>query len=205
MKTIVKAALGFSNLSPSDKVVKGQSMKDAMQNSGNFPASGMPITYASIQTIITNSHNANIAASNGTTTDTSIMHEQERILVSAFNFIKAHVEFVANAAVDPATVIISAGMQVATVGGANGVSVLTLDAMGAGKLQVRVPRQTDEKAFLYEYSTDGGTTWLELAYSSLGKVALANQTPGATIFVRYLAISKTGKGAYSQAKSAIIV
>ena len=205
MKTIVKAALGFSNLSPSEKVVKGQSIKDDMQNSGNFPASGMPITYPSIQTIITNLHNGTIAATNGTTTDTSVMHEQERILVSAFNFLKAHVEFVANAAIDPATVIISAGMQVATVGGANGVSVLTLDAMGAGKLQVRVPRQTDEKAFLYEYSTDGGTTWLELAYSSLSKVTLANQTPGATIFVRYLSISKTGKSAYSQAKSAIIV
>jgi hypothetical protein len=41
--------------------------------------------------------------------------------------------------------------------------------------------------------------------SSLSKVTLANQTPGATIFVRYLAISKNGKGAYSQAKSAIIL
>ena len=205
MKSIVKAVLGLSNLSPTDKVVKGQSIKDDMQNSGNFPASGMPITYASIQTIITNSHNANIAASNGTATDTSIMHEQERILVSVFNFIKAHVEFVANAAVDPATVIISAGMQVATTGGANAANELTLDALGSGILQVRVPRQTNEKAFVYEYSTDGGTTWLDLVASSLSKVTLTNQSPGVTVSVRYYAISKTGKSAYSAVKSQMIV
>ena len=204
MKTIVKAALGFSNLSPSDKVVKGQSIKDGMQSSGYFPASSMPITYPSIQTIITNLHNATIAATNGTATDTSIMHEQERILVTAFNFLKAHVEFVANAATDPATVIVSAGMQVSVTGGYNAVNELTIDALGSGKLQIRVPRLTNEKAFVYEYSTDN-TTWVELTYSSLSKVTLANQTPGVTIYVRYFSISKTGKSAYSAVKSAMVV
>lgn len=204
MKTIKKAALGFNNLTPEGKVLKAQSIKDSMQGSGNFPASSMPITYPAIQTIITNLHNSAVIASNGTTTDTSFMHEQERILVSAFNFLKAHVEFVANNNSDPATIIVSAGMQVAAIGGSNGVSELTLDALGNGILQVRVPRQTDEKAFIYEYSTDGNT-WIELASSSLTKVSLSNQTPGANIYVRYLAISKTGKSAYSQAKSAIIV
>jgi hypothetical protein len=204
MKTIVKAALGFNNLSPEGKVIKAQSMKDGMQASGNFPASTMPITYPSIQTIITNLHTAAVAANNGTTTDTSFMHEQERILVSAFNFIKAHVEFVANNTTDAATVIVAAGMQVAAIGGANGVSELTLDAIGNGTLQVRVPRQTDQKAFVFEYSADGAT-WVDLTSSSLTKVTLANQTPGSNIYVRYYGISKTGKGAYSQTKSAIVL
>ena len=204
MKTIIKATLGFSNLSPEGKVIKAQSMKDGMQGSGNFAASSMPITYPAIQTIITNLHTSIVTANNGTTTDTSFMHEQERILVSAFNFIKAHVEFVANHTTDAATVIVAAGMQVAVSGGANGVSTLTLDAMGNGTLQVRVPRKTGEKAFVYEYSADG-TTWVELTSSSLTKVSLANQTPASTIYVRYYGISKTGKSAYSQSKSAIVL
>lgn len=204
MKTIIKPVLGFSNLSPEGKVIKAQSIKDSMQASGNFAASSMPITYPAIQTIITNLHTAVVTANNGTTTDTSFMHEQERILVSAFNFIKSHVEFVANNASDAATVIVAAGMQVAASGGATGVTTLTLDALGNGILQVRVPRQTDEKAFVYEYSADG-TTWVELTSSSLTKVTLASQTPGATIYVRYYGISKTGKGAYSQSKSAIVL
>ena len=204
MNSITKAVLGLSNLTPEGKVIKTQSVKDMMITNPKFPASSMPITYPSIQLLISNLHNAVIAAQNGTPTDTSHMHEQERILVSAFNFIKAHVEMVANANTDPASVIISAGMQLAASGGANAVTELTLDAIGTGKLQVRVPRQGSEKAFVYEYSTDGNT-WQEFAASTITKVVLANQTPGANISVRYYAIDKIGKTAYSQVKSAIVV
>ena len=204
MNTIVKAVLGLSTLSAADKVIKGQSIKDGMQNSGNFPASGMPITYPSIQSIITNLHTAVVTASAGNVSDTNNMHEQERILVSAFNLLKAHVEFVANNSTDPATIITSTGMQVATTGGNNSVSELTLDAIGNGSLQVRVPRQTNEKAFAFEYSTNG-TTWQEFTSSSLTKVTLPNQVLGSTVYVRYSPISKNGKGAYSQIKNAIIV
>lgn len=205
MKTIKKAVMGLTSLSPEGKVVKTQSIKDSMLGSSKFPAATMPISYPTLQGFITNLHNANVAASNGTVTDTSFMHEQERILVSAFNFIKAHVEFVANNSTDAETVIVSAGMQVAVNGGANGVAELTIDALGNGVMQVRVPRQSGEKAFVYEYSNDGATTWNDLTSSSLTKVTLANQTPGATIYVRYYSISKTGKSAYSQAKSAIVL
>ncbi len=205
MNNLIKSVLGFSNLSINDKVTKAQNIKDSMQSSGYFPASSMPITYPAIQTLITNLHNASVVASNGTTADTVYMHEQERVLLSAFNFLKAHIELVANNTTTPNAVITAAGLQVAVNGGNNGVTELTLNAIGNGKLQVSVPRQTSEKAFVYEYSTDGGTTWLELTSSSLSKVTLSNQTPGSNISVRYYSISKTGKGAYSQTKSAIIV
>ena len=205
MNNLIKSVLGFSNLSINDKVTKAQNIKDSMQNSGYFPASGMPITYPSIQILITNLHNASVVASNGTTADTVYMHEQERVLLSAFNFLKAHIELTANNTTTPNAIITAAGLQVAVNGGNNGVTELTLSAIGNGKLQVSVPRQANEKAFVYEYSTDGGNTWLELISSSLSKVTLSNQTPGSNISVRYYSISKTGKGAYSQVKSAIIV
>ena len=205
MNNLIKSVLGFSNLSINDKVTKAQNIKDSMQSSGYFPASSMPITYPAIQTLITNLHNASVVASNGTTTDTVYMHEQERVLLSAFNFLKAHIELVANNTTTPNAIITAAGLQVAVNGGNNGVTDLTLNAIGNGKLQVTVPRQASEKAFVYEYSTDGGTTWLELISSSLSKVTLSNQTPGSNISVRYYSISKIGKGAYSQTKSAIIV
>ncbi len=205
MNNLIKSVLGFSNLSINDKVTKAQNIKDSMQSSGYFPASSMPITYPAIQTLITNLHNASVVASNGTTADTVYMHEQERVLLSAFNFLKAHIELVANNTTTPNAIITAAGLQVAVNGGNNGVTELTVNAIGNGKLQVSVPRQTSEKAFVYEYSTDGGTTWLELISSSLSKVTLSNQTPGSNISVRYYSISKTGKGAYSQTKSAIIV
>src|ERR1035437_5001238 len=117
MSGFKKSVLGLSALSPADKVIKTQNIKDSMQSSGNFPASNMPITYPAIQTLITNLHNAIVAASNGLPTDTAYMHEQEHLVQSAYNFIKAHIEFVANAnSSNVDSIITSAGLQVATLG-----------------------------------------------------------------------------------------
>lgn len=205
MTPFIRIALRLSNLSAADKVTMAQNIKDSMQGSGNFPASTMPISYPTLQNYITNLHQANIAAINGTPTDTAYMHEQEHILVSALNFLKSHVEYVANTnSATTASIIASAGMQIASTGGNNVVSELTLEAIGNGKLQIRVPRQTNEKAFVFESSTDG-ITWVEFASNSLTKITLSNQALGSTVYVRFAAISKTGKGGYSQPKSAIIV
>ena len=205
MTPFIRVVLGLSNLSPVDKVTTAQNIKDSMQSSGNFPAATMPISYPTLQSYITNLHQANIVAINGTPTDTAFMHEQERILVSALNFLKSHVEYMANTnSANTASIITSAGMQIASTGGNNPVSELTLEAIGNGKLQIRVPRQTGEKAFVFESSADG-IAWVEFTLNSLTKITLSNQALGSTVYIRFAAISKTGKGAYSQAKSAIIV
>lgn len=205
MTAFIKATLGLASLSPADKVTKGQSIKDSMQSSGNFPASSMPITYPNLQTFITNLHNSIIAAANGTPTDTAFMHEQERLLVSALNFIKSHVEYVANSnSTNTISIITSAGMQVASYAGQSGVTELTLEALGNGKIKIRIPRQTGEKAFIFESSTDN-ITWVEVLYSSSTTVTLSNQTPVTIIYVRYSAINKTGKGASSQSKSVVVL
>ncbi len=205
MIQLLKAILGLSKLSPADKVIKSQNIKDSMQSSGNFLASNMPITYLILQTLITDLHNAIIAAANGTPTDTAYMHEQERMLVNAFNLIKSHVEMVANNnSANAASIITSAGMQVATLGGSNAVSELTLEALGNGKIKIRVPRQTGEKAFIFESSTDN-ITWTEVLFSSNTTITLSSQIPVSTIYIRYSAISKTGKGASSQSKSVVVL
>ncbi len=205
MIQFIKAVLGLSTLTPADKVVKSQNIKDNMQSSGNFLASSMPITYVILQSFITNLHNAIVAATNGTPTDTAYMHEQERILVVAFNLVKAHVEMVANASgSNAASIITSAGMQVAASGGTNAITELSVTALGNGKVQVRVPRQTGEKAFVFESSTDNAT-WVEFTSSTETKVTLSGQTPSSTVYVRYYAINKTGKTPYSQSKSAIVL
>ena|SRR3989344_5983994 len=103
---------------------------------------------------------------------------------------------------DPATVIISAGLQVASQGGSNGVTELTLSA--DGKLTIRVPRGKNEKAFVYETSSDGAT-FSKAASSSLTKITINNLIAASTIYVRYYAISKIGESAVSQAKSVIVL
>ena len=205
MTPFIKATLGLASLSPADKVVTGQNIKDSMQTSGNFPAANMPISYPNFQSFITNLHNSIIAATNGTPTDTAVMHENERLLVSALNFIKSHVEYVANSnSANATSIITSAGMQVANLSGQSGVTELTLEALGNGKIKIRIPRQTGEKAFVFESSTNN-ITWTDVLFSSATTVTLSNQTPVTTLYIRYSAISKTGKGAGSQAKSVVVL
>jgi hypothetical protein len=205
MSNKLKAVLGLSILTPEAKVTRAQGIKDDMQASGNFPNAQMPVTYTVIQSLIDNLHNAIIATNAGTVTSTSDMHEQERMLITAFNLVKAHVEYVANLTTDAGTVITSAGMQVLQIGGGgNGVSELTLDAMGNGSVMVRVPRGTGEKAFVYEMSADN-VSFTKVTSSSLVKITISGRTPGSTLYVRYYSISNNGEGATSQVKSVIVV
>jgi hypothetical protein len=204
MNSRKKASLKLSSLTPEAKKIKAQSIKDSMQASVNF--TNPPLPYVDVQTLI-DDFGASItqANSNGATAeDTRNMHEQEKLLVSAFNMLKMHVEFVANNSLDPEAVILSAGMQVAINGGANAVAELTLDAGGGGTVVIRVPRGPEEKAFVFEISNDG-VSYSRLRSSTLTKVTISGYTAGSTIYIRYFAITKNGDGVVSAAKSVMVV
>jgi hypothetical protein len=203
MKIIYKAALGFSNLNPDAKVTRAEVIITAMQASGNFPATTMPISYVVLGNLKNSLHTAIVAAANGVPGSTSHMHEQERILVSAFNLVRAFVEQVANNNADPKTVIESAGMSIFNSSGNTPVTELTLTAKGNGVVQINVPRNSGEAAFVYQYSSDA-VTWTEFAMSKLATVELQNQNPASIINIRFAPIAKI-KGPFSQAKSVIVL
>lgn len=205
MNTKMKAALKMSTLSPDGKVTTGQNIITSMQAAPTYfaPAS-LPLPFASMIASITNLHNAILATGSGLAGSISNMHEKERIVLSIFNVVRSYVEMVANNTTDPQTVIEAAGMVAVKLNGGSGATELTITALGNGVLQVSVPRNAGEAAFIYQYSTDGGTTWLEFESSKLATVQLTNQTPGSTLFFRYAAVGKT-KGGFSQTKSAIVL
>ncbi len=205
MNTKFKAALKMNALTPDGKVNKAQAVVASIQAATTyFPANGLPIPLASITASINNLHNAIYSASNGVAGGVSNMHDKEKILLSQCNLLRAYVEMVAHASLDPKTVIEAAGMQAVISAGYSAVTELTITALGNGAMQVSVPRNTGEAAFIYQYSTDGGTTWLELNYSKLATITLNNQTPATVLHFRYAPISKT-KGAFSQIKSGIVL
>lgn len=203
MKIIYKAALGLNGLNPGNKVTRAEVIMNAMQASGNFPASTMPISYTMLDTLKNNLHSAIITAGIGATGSTSKMHEQESLLVNAFNFVKAFVEQVANETVNPDAIIESAAMTVFSTSGHTPVKILTLTAIGNGTVKVYVPRGKGEAAFVFQSSIDG-INWLEFASSKLATTELKNQTPGTTLYFRFAAIGNS-KGTFSQAKSTIVL
>ena len=199
MKTKAKAVLGFSKLNPEGKVVRSQSILDDMQGSGNFPDATLPISYASLQALVTNLHNAVVMAENGNSASTSRMYEEEKKLLMAFNLIKMHVEMVSNANTDPESFILSSGMAVGANAGPNSVSDLVLEALGEGVILVRVPRHSGDKAFCYQYALlSDPDNWQNIGFNSLSKIRYSGQAPGTMLLVRYAPIGKDGLGAFSR-------
>jgi hypothetical protein len=58
---------------------------------------------------------------------------------------------------------------------------------------------------LYFETSADGITWAEGTSSSLTKTSIKNLTPGSTIYVRYYAIGKDGRGATSSSKNVMVV
>ncbi|MEQ1734370.1 MAG: hypothetical protein ABL940_11905, partial [Bacteroidia bacterium] len=183
MNTKSKAVVGLSNLMPEGKVIKAQSVLDTMKLSGNFADANMPIKYAVLQTYITNLHNSVITASTGSASDVSAMHEHEKILVMAFNMVKAHVEFVSNVHTNADTFILSSGMALGAKTGAGAVTDLTLTATTSGTVVINVPRKAGEKAYYFEYALDTAPTdWKPVGYTTITKYTLSNQTPATKLW-----------------------
>lgn len=205
MNTKLKAALKMSTLSPDGKVTTAQNIINSVTAAPTyFPAAGLPIPLASLSTAVNTLHTAIIATGSGAAGSVSNMHEKVRIVMSMFNVLRAYVEMQANNTADPKTVIEAAGMTAVKGGGGSMVTELTLTALGNGEVQVSVPRNTGEVAFVYQYSTDGGSNWQEFECSKLATVSLKDQTPASTLLFRYCPVSKT-KGAFSQSKSVIVL
>lgn len=206
MKTKAKAVLGLSKLNPEGKVIRAQAIVDAMQASANFPDASLPINYTNLQALISNLHTAIVQAENGSMATTSQMHEEEKKLMMAFNLLKMHVEMVSNANTDPESFLLSSGMALGANAGPSSVSDLTLEALGDGVIQIRVPRAPGDKAFCYQFSTASDpANWQTIGYNSLSKIRHSGQAPGTIILVRYAAIGKNGMGAFSSAKQIMVV
>lgn len=166
----------------------------------------MPLSYPSLQSLITNFHNATVQADQGSSTDVSDMHEQERMLVMAFNLIKAHVEMTANTFTNADAIILSAGMTVSAENGQGPITDLTLEASGQGTVLIRVPKHTGERSYWFQFSLpDDPNNWQTIGYSSLSKYSFGSQTPGTMINVRYAPISNSGLGAFSASKQVMVV
>jgi hypothetical protein len=202
----LKAVLGLRKLNPAEKVIQAQGICNAMQASGNFPGSSLPVSYNQIQASIDDLTAAirAAAASNASASDTSHLHEQENKLTGIFRYLDTYVEYVAASSPDPATIITSAGMRVKVPNGPAGVSALTLEAQGGGKILVKVPRAYKERAFIFETSPDG-INWTVTATGIYSKMLLDGFIPGTIIHVRYYAIGAKGNGPRSDAKTVVVL
>jgi hypothetical protein len=105
----------------------------------------------------------------------------------------------------------------------NGVSIIESAAMSVRKSPTRKPKSFEvlagptsgtaklvtksagpRAAYEWQYSTDGGKTWVNAPGTMQAKTVIPGFTPGATVQFRYRPLTKIGEGDWSQVASLII-
>jgi hypothetical protein len=74
----------------------------------------------------------------------------------------------------------------------------------SGAVKLYAASAGPRSAYLWEYSLDGGKTWVAAPVTLQAKTTIAGLTPGATVQFRYQPVSKTGEGDWSQTVSFLV-
>jgi len=156
-------------------------------------------TLASVQTSIVALQAAEASALARTKGAVTARNDKKAALVASLQLLKGYVQSVADADPDnSAAAIQGAGMAVRktpvhkprvfnAVQGAVSGSVKIITASGGRRV-----------AYDWEYSIDGGKTWLLLPSTLQAKTSVAGLAVGSTAQFRYRVTTKTGEGDWSQ-------
>ena len=123
----------------------------------------------------------------------------QRTLLIDLNNERAYVESVVNAGnpADAAQIAADAGMTVHVTTPRN-KPPLALKAGATSGVVEAVAKATQGAASNdWQYSLDGGKTWIALPSTTKAKTTIPNLTPGTTVQVRQRALTKAGEGDWS--------
>ncbi len=128
------------------------------------------------------------------------------IVITDLNTLRVYVEGTANA--DPANAVAianSAGMEVRKqpVRTINAVNVKQAKASGSVNVTARVGTR-QKQSHEWEYSADGGKTWVSCPPTTQAKTTITGIVPGSTILVKHRAVTGTGPTSWTDAVSMLV-
>ena len=179
------------------------SLVTAMTGNTSFPTPAP--TLAAIAAAITALQTAQSAAIARTKGAVVARNDKQAALVGLLQELKAYIQKTADADTDNGSAIIqSAGVAVrktpvrkprvfsAVQGAVNGTAKLVTASAG--------PRASYE----WQYSVDGGKTWVAALATLQAKTTVTGLTSGTTVEFRYLAVTRTGQGDWSAPVSLLV-
>jgi hypothetical protein len=119
---------------------------------------------------------------------------------------RAYVETLANADPDHAVQIAEdAAMTLHGVTPRNKSDLAAKHGAVSGSVHVVAKALKGARANEWQYSTDGGKTWIDLPTTTSAKTTVQNLTAGSTVHFRHRPVTKTGVGDWSQPVSTLVV
>jgi hypothetical protein len=120
-------------------------------------------------------------------------NEKRTALVMKLQQLKGYIQSVADANVDNSgSIIQSAGLEVRKVTTRKPRVFEVVAGPTAGTATIRTEAAGPRTAYEWQYSTDGGKTWIDAPPTIQAKTSLGGLASGTTILVRYRTVTKTG-------------
>jgi hypothetical protein len=180
--------------------------KSIVQSMSNNPAFSTPDpTLATVSAAIADLEAAETAAKTRIQGAVAVRNEKRAALVTLLGQLKSYIQKTADANPETATSVIqSAGIKTRKpLVRAQRVFAATPGTV-SGQAKLVAQTASRRAAYEWEYSTDGGKTWVAAPATLQAKATVFGLTPGANVQFRYRAVLKTGEGDWSQPTSLIV-
>jgi hypothetical protein len=184
-------------------VTYAQSVVKAMTGNPSFP-SPVP-ALATVAAAIGALHDAETATLARTKGAVQARNDKRAALVTLLKQLLAYIQTVADADVETAdTVIRSAGIAVKKIGTRTPRVFVAAQGVASGSAKLVAASAGRRASYEWQYSTDGGKTWVMAPSTLQAKTTVTGLTPGATVDFRYRPVTKTGEGNWSQTVQLIV-
>jgi len=184
-------------------LVYAENIVTRMTGNAHFPTPAP--TLASVNTHIGDLRVAEAAALARTKGAATVRNQKRTALVSDLQALRAYVQTVADA--DPANaaaIIESAGLAVRKTATHHARTLTAKPGSVSGVATVTAKVVARRASYEWQYSTDGGKTWITAPATLQAKTTVSGLVAGSTVQFRSRTVTKTGEGDWSQPVSLMI-
>jgi hypothetical protein len=184
-------------------IVRANNIHDNMaQNAKTFPspAPTLPVFATDVANLTT----AEAAVKNRTKGAATTRDLALKAVVVDIHQLAAYVEGLANADPDNAASIAQEAAMALRKTAVRTKPTLTTKQTSTGVVHVVAKAIDGARANNWQYSTDGGKTWVSAPTSTKANTVITGLTPGSTVTFRHQAVTKAGAQDWSQPVTAIV-
>jgi len=187
-----------------DLLKVAQAIVTAMTGDPSFPAPVPPLP--TVTGLITKLAQAEQATATRTKGTVPARNAARLALVQALGALKAYVQTVADGAQpeDAATLIASAGMTSKKAPARTKPAFAARAGQTSGSVKLAVKSAGPRAFYEWQYSVDGGKTWVDAAPSVQARTTVSGLPVGSTVQFRFRAIVKGGPEDWSQPLGALV-
>ncbi len=185
-------------------LVKTRSIVDAMTKSPLFPDPDPALsTVTTALAALQAAHGAVLARELGAV---ALRNEKRRALVVLLDRLGGYIQGVADGDVSTAaSVIESAGVGVRTVRYRQKQVFAVKHGPVSGSVTLTTRAVARRASYLWQYSLDGGKTWVDMPATLPSKTTLFGLTPATKATFRSRAVTKAGEGDWGQEVSIVVL